>query len=253
MRLTVPLFLRYGSVPLLIFLALPWATQAQTVPDGPTFSHKYSLGLFAEGSPTSSHMLLGYARERELVGVGAALTRRLSVGNSAELDYLIEVRPLLMESDPMLVSLESNQYGTVLFSPTIPLVNPRNLADPYNIGVAPFAAYGYTNAKFSRRWTYTGGASPFGLQLNGFKHSRIQPEIMANAGFLVSPRDIPIQQSSYFNFTFQVGGGMEWYRTDSQSLLMEYRYHHFSSKDLGTYNPGTDSGLWKLTYRFGRK
>ncbi len=245
-------FLRRVLVAALAFLTLPLVTRAQTAPDSFEFTHKYSLGFFAEGSPTSSHMLLGIARHRKLIGVGAALTRRVFVRNSTELDYLFEVRPLLLESDPALVSMQSDRYGDVVFFNPIPVIDPGNLANPYNIGVVPFATGGYRDAKFSRRWTYTGGASPVGLQLNGLKRRRVQPEVMGNVGFLVATRDIPIQQSSYFNFTFQFGGGIEWYRTAQRSLLLEYRFQHFSSKNLGTYNPGTDSGLWKLTYRFGR-
>ncbi|MGC1782179.1 MAG: acyloxyacyl hydrolase [Acidobacteriaceae bacterium] len=217
------------------------------------FTHKYSYGAFAEYSPTSSHIVLGVARQRELVGVGGAFTWRLLARHSVELDYLFEARPLLMESDPTIVSLYSNQFGYVRFLTPVPVVEPENLASFYNIGVASFAQDGYSQAKFSRRWTYTGGVSPFGFQFNGFKHRRIQPEAMVNGGLLVATRDIPIPQSSYFNFTFQFGGGLEWYRSAGQSLLLEYRVQHFSNKDLGTYNPGTDSGLWKLTYRFGRK
>lgn len=225
---------------------------AQTLENGAEFTHKYSLGVFAEDSPTSSHIILGIARQRELVGAGAALTRRLFIRHSTELDYLIELRPVLMESDPTLVSLYSNQFGYVSFATPVPVTDPGNLANDYSL-VATYAANGYSDAKFSRRWTYTGGADPFGFEWSGFKHRRLQPLAMTSAGLMVATRDIPIRQSSYFNFVFQFGGGIEWYRTARQSLLLEYRVQHFSSKNLGTYNPGTDSGLWKLTYRFGKK
>ncbi len=238
----------------LALLIFPLIAGAQSAPDRSQFTHKYSLGFFAEGAPTSSHILLGIARKRELIGGGAALTWRLFDRHSVELDYLGEVRPLLMESDPTVVSFYSDRYGNVILFPIpIPVWNPGNLAFRYNTGVAPYAANGYSNAKFSRRWTYTGGASPFGFQLNALKRRRLQPEAMVNAGFLVSTREIPVLQSSYFNFEFQFGGGIEWYRTARQSLLLEYRVQHFSNGHLGTYNPGTDAGLWKLTYRFGRR
>lgn len=226
--------------------------EAQTDTAHLPLAHRYSLGVFAEYSPTSSPMLLGISRQRKLVGVGGAFTRRLVSRHSVELDYLIEVRPLLMESDPTVVSFYSNQFGYVKFLPPVPVVNPNNLADFYNVDTAQYAYGGYSDARFSRRWTYTGGADPFGFKLNGFKRDRVQPEVMANAGLIVATRDIPIQQSSYFNFTFQFGAGVQWYRTTTQSLLLEYRFQHFSSKNLGTYNPGTDSGVVKLTYWFGK-
>ena len=163
------------------------------------------------------------------------------------------MRPLLFEGDPTLVSFDSVQYGHVLYVPAIPVVDPANLANHYNVGVAPFALMGYSHPIFSRRWTYTGGASPLGFQLNGLKWRRLQPVGMVNGGFLVSTREIPVEQASYFNFVFQAGGGIEWYRTTQQSILFEYRLQHFSNGHLGTYNPGTDGGLWKLTCRFGKR
>jgi len=183
-----------------------------------------------------------------------SLTRRIFAHPSVELDYLVEIRPLLMESDPTIVSFTSHRFGDVNFSANpIPVVVPGNLADKQNIGVAPLAIGGYSNAKFSHRWTYTGGVSPFGFQLNGLKRRRVQPEAMVSGGFLMATRDIPIEQASSFNFVFQFGAGIEWYRTSGQSILLEYRVRHFSNGRLGGYNPGADAGLWKVTYRFGRR
>ena len=233
-------------------LVLLSSARAQTAAHRTEFTHRYSLGFFAEDMPNNSHILVGIVRRRQMIGGGAALTFRLLDRHGVEWDYLAEIRPLLVVGDPTVVSFDSNQYGHVLYSPPLPVVDPGNLADPYNVGVYPYALNGYIDAKLSRQWTYTGGASPFGFQFNGLKHRRLQPEAMVNAGFLVSTREIPIQQSSYFNFVFQFGGGIEWYRTTRQSILLEYRIQHFSNGDLGTFNPGADGGLWKLTYRFGR-
>lgn len=217
-----------------------------------TWTHKYDLGVFGEYSPTSSHMVMGYARKRELVGIGGSLAWRLLNRHSLELAYLVEVRPFLMESDPTLVSITNAQLGTIRFVP------PWVVVDPVNpILFAVFQARGDAKedlftANYSRRWTYTGGASPVGFKLNGFTHRRIQPEVMGNGGFLISTRDIPVANSSSFNFTFELGTGLQWYRTPSQSIQAEIRYHHMSNGDLGTANPGVDSALWKVTYSFGR-
>jgi hypothetical protein len=217
-----------------------------------TWTHKYDLGVFGEYSPTSSHLLLGYARQRKLVGVGGSLARRLINRHSFELAYLAEVRPVLMESDPTLVSMTNAQLGTFTFVPPLVVVDPIN---PVLFTV--IQANGNTQrypwiANYSRRWTYTGGASPFGFKLNGFTHRRLQPEFTGNGGFLIAPRDIPVADSSFFNFTFEIGTGLQWYRTPSQSIQAEVRYHHLSNGNLGTANPGVDSVLWKVTYTFGR-
>lgn len=217
-----------------------------------TWTHKYDLGVFGEYSSTSSHMWLGYARKRKLAGLGGSLAWRLVNRHSFELAYLVEVRPLLMESDPMLVSMTNPQLGAFTFNPPLVVVDPLNpvlfnVIEPGGDSVT----YPWT-ANYSRRWTYTGGASPFGIKLNGFTHRRIQPEVTGNGGFLISPRDIPVENSSSFNFTFELGAGLQWYRTATQSIQAEIRYHHLSNGDLGTANPGVDSVLWKATYSFGR-
>jgi opacity protein-like surface antigen len=216
------------------------------------WTHKYDLSVFGEYSATSSHMLLGFARQRKLAGVGGSLAWRLINRDSFELAYLVEVRPMLMESDPTLVSITNKQFGTIQFVP------PGVVIDPISPIVFAISQPNGTSrnysfaANYSRRWTYTGGASPIGWKLNGFTHHRIQPEVIGNGGFLISPRDIPVEDSSSFNFTFEIGAGLQWYRTPTQSVQAEIRYHHLSNGDLGTGNPGVDSALWKVTYSFGR-
>jgi hypothetical protein len=235
---------------LFIFFCIGGVTFAQSPQT--TWTHKYDLGVFGEYSPNSSHLLLGYSRRRKLLGIGGSLAWRLINRHSFELAYLAEIRPVLMESDPTLVSITNPQFGTFTFVPPLVVVDPVN-----PIVFAVFQPNGDAQnhsftPNYSRRWTYTGGASPVGLKLNGFTHRRIQPEVMGNGGFLIAPRDIPIADSSSFNFTFEVGAGLQWYRTPTQSIQAEVRYHHLSNGNLGTTNPGVDSVLWKVTYSFGR-
>ena len=133
----------------------------------------------------------------------------------------------------MLVSITNPQLGTFTFNPPLVVVDPLNpvLFNVIQPGGDPVTRP--WTANYSRRWTYTGGASPFGIKLNGFTHRRIQPEVMGNGGFLISPRNIPVEDSSSFNFTFQLGAGLQWYRTPTQSIQAEIRYHHLSNGDLG--------------------
>jgi hypothetical protein len=239
-------------VPLVLFVlfCLGRSTFAQSPQS--TWTHKYDLGVFGEYSPTSSHMLLGYARQRKLVGIGGSLAWRLINRHSFEMAYLVEARPMLLESDPTLVSITNAQFGTFTFVPPLVVVDPIH---PVLFAVSQPGGdaqnYSFT-PNYSRRWTYTGGGSPFGLKLNGFTHRRLQPELTGNGGFLISPRDIPVEDSSSFNFTFEIGAGLQWYRTPTQSIQAEICYHHLSNGDLGTANPGVDSALWKVTYSFGR-
>lgn len=69
---------------------------------------------------------MGYARQRKLVGIGGSLAWRLINRHSLALAYLAEVRPLLMESDPTLVTITNAQFGTFRFVPPLVVVDPIN-------------------------------------------------------------------------------------------------------------------------------
>ncbi|HEX4022962.1 MAG TPA: acyloxyacyl hydrolase [Acidobacteriaceae bacterium] len=213
------------------------------------WSRKNSFGLFVEGAPTSSHMLIGTTRQRVLLALGGAYSRRIFVTGPVAFSYNVEFRPVMMESDPVLRSLNSFLKGPVSFTPAMPVINPHNLIEDPNLVM--YTIGGYNDAVFGRRWTYAGGLSPLGFQFHFLNRHRWQPELIGQAGFMVSPRDLPIFNSSQFNFTFQFGAGLEYYYANQRSLMFEYRYHHFSNDFTGTNNPGTDSGVYKLTYWFG--
>jgi Lipid A 3-O-deacylase (PagL) len=51
---------------------------------------------------------------------------------------------------------------------------------------------------------------------------------------------------------FQVGAGIEYFRTSTQSMRLEYQLQHFSNAYTAPTNYGVDSGLFKFTYTFGR-
>jgi opacity protein-like surface antigen len=63
---------------------------------------------------------------------------------------------------------------------------------------------------------------------------------------------IPIYYAGSFNFTFDLGAGIELYRSKTRSIRAEYRYHHISNHETAEQNPGIDNGLFQVTYTFGR-
>ena len=76
--------------------------------------------------------------------------------------------------------------------------------------------------------------------------------MIGNAGFLVATRDVPVDDSSRFNFTFEFGGGVELRRSPRHSWSIEYRLHHLSNDYTGTNNPGVDNQILRLTYSISR-
>ena len=52
-------------------------------------------------APGSSHIILAYTNQREFVTLGAAFTQRLFRNHIWALDYQAEIRPPMVESDPV--------------------------------------------------------------------------------------------------------------------------------------------------------
>jgi opacity protein-like surface antigen len=69
---------------------------------------------------------------------------------------------------------------------------------------------------------------------------------------MYSTRPIPLTMAGSFNFTFDLGAGVEIYQNKTRSIRVEYRYHHISNHDTAMENPGIDNGLLQVSYSFGR-
>jgi hypothetical protein len=205
------------------------------------FSSLNTWSAFAEYSPNSQHMFLGYSEQRRLVTFGGEYARRLSVKSWVTTFYVAQVRPVMLEGDPTLAGIRDPATGQVVFR------DPH----PSRVEFAPLQNFSFQNF-YNRQWTYAAGLNPLGFKANFLPHRRLQPFVAGGAGFLVSARDVPIDNTSNFNFSFEFGGGLEWYYIARRSLRFDYRLHHISNAFIGASNPGIDSGLWQITYSFGK-
>jgi len=246
---------------------------AQSTAEGPAYSRKNSFEVFGEYSNTSSHILLGQARDRRLGTLGLGYSHRLLLNRRIDLQYQAEWRPVVMESDPVVGVLD---VGSITFStPNGPVTSPlRSTSSSVQVnpcvpnvkqvtlppeGVILADSYTATTS-CSRVWNFAQGLSPAGLKLNFFPRHRIQPLLSWQGGYLFSTTPIPVADAGSFNFTVEFGAGLEFYRsrerTDSwlgnRTLRVEYRIHHFSNAYSAAANPGVDNGLVQLTYTFGR-
>jgi hypothetical protein len=218
------------------------------------YRDRSSFGVFAEYSNDSSHILMGGEENRKLGGVGIDYTHRLLTSRLLDWSWMVEVRPLLMEEDPTLIQMNTATPPTPLDpnSTTEFTLERRSDCIPRTFTVTSGPHIETIAIACSARWTYTGGASPIGQRINFRPGKRLQPFGVGNAGFMIAPYDIPANNSSWFNFTWETGVGVEWYEGAHRSWSAELRYHHFSNKELGNVNPGVDNLLYKVTYRFGR-
>jgi len=244
------------AVLLLTLLLSACGSLAQTEPALPYYSRLNSFGVFGEYSNNSSHILLGQAQNRKLLDFGGFYSRRLLLNHVIDWQYMLELRPIMLESDPLthetLVVNQPPPPTTFTFINAFPQAC-HPLSETIS-GVSNGVPYSETVTVTcgQRQWTFGEGFSPIGFKLNFLPRRRLQPVFTGLGGYMFATKPIPVADAGSWNFTFQFGIGVEYYRSPTHSLRLEYRLHHISNDNTATENPGIDSQLFQLTYAFGR-
>jgi len=202
-------------------------------------------------------MLLGYAENRKLVEFGASYNRRLLMDGVVNWQYSLELLPVALESDPVGIEIQNQikpTVATAVFDFGAQFVTCAEITVPYSFTGDNNVMYSGTMTYKcnGRRWTIGEAISPIGMQWNFLPRNKIQPFFVGHGGYIYSTQPIPIIEAGSFNFTFDLGAGLEIWRTRHKSIRVEYRYHHISNHSTAEENPGIDSGLFQVTYAFGR-
>lgn len=108
----------------------------------------------------------------------------------------------------------------------------------------------FVNARPTR---YGFGASPLGIQANFRPRKRVQPFIEATGGFLYLNKRTPNIVGTRFQFTADVGGGVEIKLREKRAFMIGYKYFHISNGNRGFQNPGFDNNLIYVGYTFFSK
>lgn len=248
----------------LLFAALAFAGAkgwAQRPDDQPFFARKNTFSIFGAYANDSSHILLGYAENRKLLDFGAGYSRRLFVNQVVDWQYSGEILPVALESDPVQIS---NETGTYTFTNGMPSETLTGVLEQPTIGPCfpstTTVIYALPNGTLTevsvntcgRRWTIGEAISPVGFQWNFLPRRKLQPFFTGHGGYMYSTTPIPTENAGSFNFTFDLGAGIELWRSKTRSIRAEYRYHHISNHGTAQENPGIDNGLFQVTYSFGR-
>lgn len=224
------------------------------------FSRKNGWTIFAEYSNTSSHLLMGASRQRELVTLGGAYTRRVARFRSSQLSYQAEVRPVVFESDPLQTTTTVYSSQGPAGTTTETFVDSQAPIFPCVQGSGAFSIGGPdtppVTATYStvcgRQWTFAQAFAPLGFKYSLMTRHRVQPFFIGTLGYMYASRPIPVADAEAFNFVFDFGPGIEIYRSQTRSVSLECRFHHFSNRNTAEANPGVDNLMYKLSYSFGR-
>jgi Lipid A 3-O-deacylase (PagL) len=243
---------------LLVVLALSGCgavSRAQTGSRSPYYAPRNSFGVLVAFSPDSSHILLGNAENRILLDFGGSYSRRLLVNHVLNWQYDLELMPVALESDPTATgvndeTLPISQTYVLNYGPVVMCVNQ---SEPYDIVENGVTYEGTSSINCTgRRWTIGEAMSPVGFRWNFMPRRKTQPFFDGHGGYLYTTQPIPVPSAGSFNFTFDLGAGVELYRSRQRSIRAEFRYHHISNHDTADYNPGIDNLLYQVTYAFGR-
>lgn len=246
---------RTHCILLLFSFVISLSAASQSKPETRPYTRLNTFGILAAYSNDSSHMLLGIAENRKLLNIGVAYNRRLWSNRLVNWQYSAELLPVALESDPLQVTVTTLTYTNppLTFATTSTMPTQAACHNYSGSGSIPNGGPSYTFvASCSRRWTIGEAFSPIGFQWNFTPRRRLQPFLVGHGGYMYSSQTIPVTNSGNFNFTFDLGVGIELYRTRTQSVRAEYRYHHISNDWTASSNPGIDSGLFQVSYTFGR-
>ena len=248
------------------------------------FASRQTFELLSEGAYTSSHILLGYSRNRQLAGLGGAYEYRIFDKRFGSLSYRAEILPVMFESDPYARTVSA--FITPLNGTSAP---PTYETRSKTIAKCQSGQFVYVidsqtqiigDTTCGRQRTFGQAFNPIGFRYGFRTHHKLQPFVVGTLGYMYSNRPIPVEDAGSFNFAFGVGAGVEWFSRPRRSLSVQYVLHHFSNNysatgnngvsapgnacsvtgvtsssgisSCGGTNPGVDNLLLKVSYRFGR-
>jgi opacity protein-like surface antigen len=170
--------------------------------------------------------------------------------------YNVELIPVALESDPLglLVTNQVTPNKQTFTGRIGPPISCTPITSKYSVKLVNGVVYSGTQTTScrGREWNIGEAMSPIGFQWNFRPAHPLQPFLIGHGGYMYTTHPIPVDNAGSFNFTFDIGAGVELYRTATRSIRAEYRFHHISNGYTAQYNPGIDSGVFQLTYAFGR-
>jgi Lipid A 3-O-deacylase (PagL) len=239
--------------PAILLLCSALTSVAQQASD-PTYSRLNTFSGFFEYANDSSHIILGNADNRKIGAIGFQYQRRLVHRRLLDFSYTAEVRPGMIESDPefeatITFTAPTHSVSQILPSPVDKCVATTYVFNGENSGGGNYADTEVTSC--TRRTVIEQGFSPGGIRISLLPRHRLQPTFSTLAGYMFSTQQVPVTDAGSFNYTFEFGGGLEYYLTQTRSMRLEYQVQHYSNKKTADLNPGVDAGFFKLTYAFG--
>ena len=212
-----------------------------------SFGGVRSFGVSTTYSANSSHILIGETEQRHIWTLGVEYTRLLRLSPHFRLDYEGSLLPVYEERDPTVIGTVFTSSGQPIITPQAPVRVVSVTPDPVGSILAGNGSIVPVYALFGRQYTYAAAISPLGARISALPRWRLQPSLALDVGFVVSARDIPVDNSAQFNYMLAFGPGIQFFGDNHTSWRVEYIYRHVSNAGQGNQNPGVDQGVVRVT------
>lgn len=194
---------------------------------GFTFAQDDELGknewsVWGGGSPDSNTWIKGTGRtpDARFGIVAVRYARRFNFSDSFSAKYTADIVPMALLNYPDVAAIG------LTCSTCIPVLVPVQ----------------------SKRYGF--GGSPLGGQMNFRPKKKYQPFIGASGGMLYLNDRTPVLGGTRFQWTADIGAGVEIRMKDKKAFTLGYKYYHISNGGRGVNNPGFDNNLFYIGYTF---
>ena len=184
------------------------------------------MGVFAAYSPRVSGIPTGGLDYRELLDLGLSYSRRLSLSRKVNWQYSAELMPVALESDPLSLTadVQTTPTAETLYGSSVPATSCTRYSQGYSF-TDPMTNVTYSGTVVSyckgRQWTIGQAFSPVGMQWNFRPLHKTQPFVDWHGGYMYSTKPIPLASAGSFNFTVDVGGGVEIFRQPRRNRVAQ--------------------------------
>lgn len=203
----------------LAVLVWPMLLQAQRCDNSrQSAPNRNSISLHMVGT-VGNGSLQGTTMDRRLFLLGAAYNRLLTTNKIAALTFTSQLIPVAL------------------------------LREPYFLNTGIQAVRKFPLRTETRR-NYGAGASPAGVRVNFLPGKRAQPFLGIQGGFLYFNKTALSPQASHFNFNIDGRAGLEFPLPSGKAISFAYMFQHMSNAYIAKQDPGVDSHMLTLAYRF---
>lgn len=171
------------------------------------------IGIVGGRSVGSIH-LFGYADNREINVFGVQLAHPMGHLLNARFDYMTELIPFFVLSEPKEYGADSRALDT------------------------------------ERKFVHGVGVSPIGARILWRPHSIFKPYLLGRGGILYFNDRVLSTRGTHLQFLAEFGAGVQIKIHPHTQLSFGYSFYHFSNGNIAARNPALDSNFIYSTLNF---